>query len=146
MADAGFRPLVVQLHADHVANIRPTLLLLQAGALALLVIGVVNLGNLFLVRAGSRAKEHAVRQALGASRKHISIEVLVETTLLTVGGGLLGLAAAAGGIRLLTVLGAESLPLGSQIVFDGHLAEPYEQNTQQSPASGLSSVLQFSQS
>ena len=122
MADAGFRSLVVQLHADHVASIRPTLLLLQAGALALLLIGAVNLGNLFLVRAGSRAKEHAVRQALGASRKHIASEVLVETTLLTVGGGLLGLAIAAGGIRVLSVLGAESLPLGSQIVFDGHLA------------------------
>jgi predicted permease len=122
IADAGFRSLVVQLHGDHVASIRPTLLLLQAGALALLLIGTVNLGNLFLVRAGSRAKEHAVRQALGASRKHITSEVLVETTLLTLGGGLLGLAIAAGGIRLLSALGAESLPLGSQIVFDGRLA------------------------
>src|SRR5882757_758422 len=63
IADAGFRSLVVQLHGDHVASIRPTLLLLQAGALALLLIGTVNLGNLFLVRAGNRAKEHAVRQA-----------------------------------------------------------------------------------
>lgn len=68
MADAGFRSLVVQLHADHVAAVRPTLLLLQAGVFTLLLIGMVNLGNLFLVRAGSRAKEHAVRQALGASR------------------------------------------------------------------------------
>jgi predicted permease len=122
LADAGFRTLVVPLHADHVASIRPTLLLLQAGALTLLLIGTVNLGNLFLVRAGSRAKEHAVRQALGASRKHIASEVMVETTLLTLGGGLLGLAVAAGGIRLLSVLGAESLPLGSQIVFDARLA------------------------
>jgi predicted permease len=122
MADAGFRSLVVQLHADHTAAIRPTLLLLQAGVFTLLLIGVVNLGNLLLVRAGSRAKEHAVRQALGASRKHIASEVLVETTLLTLGGGLLGLVVAAGGIRLLGALGAEHLPLGSQIVFDGRLA------------------------
>lgn len=122
MAEAGFRSLLVRLHADHVASIRPTLLLLQAGALTLLLIGAVNLANLFLVRAGSRAKEHAVRQALGASRKHIASEVLVETTLLTLGGGLLGLAVAAVGIRLLSVLGAESLPLGSQIVFDPPLA------------------------
>jgi predicted permease len=122
MADAGFRSLVVDLHADHTAAIRPTLLLLQAGVFTLLLIGIVNLGNLFLVRAGSRAKEHAVRQALGASRKHIASEVLVETTLLTLGGGLLGLVVAAGGIRLLSALGAEHLPLGSQIVFDGRLA------------------------
>jgi predicted permease len=122
MAEAGFRSLVVELHADHVAAVRPTLLLLQAGVFTLLLIGVVNLGNLFLVRAGSRAKEHAVRQALGASRKHIASEVLVETTLLTLGGGLLGLVVAAGGIRLLSALGAEHLPLGSQIVFDVRLA------------------------
>jgi predicted permease len=63
-----------------------------------------------------------VRQALGASRKHIAGEVLVETTLLTLGGGLLGLVVAAGGIRLLGALGAERLPLGSRIVFDGRLA------------------------
>ncbi len=122
MADAGFRSLVVQLQADHTAAIRPALLLLQAGVFTLLLIGVVNLGNLFLVRAGSRAKEHAVRQALGASRKHIASEVVVETTLLTLGGGLLGLVVAGGGIRLLSALGAEHLPLGSQIVFDGRLA------------------------
>ena len=121
MADAGFRSMVVPLHADHVAAVRPTLLLLQAGVLTLLLIGVVNLGNLFLVRAASRAKEHAVRQALGASRKHIASEVLVETTLLTLGGGMLGLAFAAGGIRLLSVFGAEHLPLGSQIAFDARL-------------------------
>jgi hypothetical protein len=48
--------------------------------------------------------------------------VLVETTLLTLAGGLLGLAAAAGGIRLLTALGADRLPLGSHIGFDSRLA------------------------
>jgi predicted permease len=122
MAAAGFRSLVVPLHGDHVAAIRPTLLLLQAGVLTLLLIGAVNLGNLFLVRASSRAKELAVRQALGASRKHIASEVLVETTLLTLAGGLLGLAVAAGGIRLLSTLGADRLPLGSHIVFDARLA------------------------
>jgi predicted permease len=122
MADAGFRSLVVPLHADHVAAIRPTLLLLQAGVLTLLLISVVNLGNLLLIRAGSRAKELAVRRALGASRRHVISEVLVETTLLTLAGGLLGLAAAAGGIRLLSAFAADRLPLGSHIAFDARLA------------------------
>jgi predicted permease len=122
MADAGFRSLVVPLHADHVAAIRPTLLLLQAGVLTLLLIGVVNLGNLLLIRAGSRAKELAVRRALGASRRHVISEVLVETTLLTLTGGLLGLAVAAGAIRLLSALGTDRLPLGSHIAFDARLA------------------------
>ena len=122
IADAGFRSLVVPLHADHVATIRPTLLLLQVGVLALLLIGTVNLVNLLLIRASGRVKEQAVRQALGASRRHVVSEVVVETTLLTLIGGLLGLAVSAGGIRLLSELGTDRLPLGSHIAFDGRLA------------------------
>ena len=122
IADAGFRSLVVPLHADHVATIRPTLLLLEAGVLVLLCIGAVNLVNLLLIRAGGRVKELAVRQALGASHGYIVSETLVETTLLTVAGGLLGLVIGAGGIRLLRVLGADRLPLGGGIAFDARLA------------------------
>ena len=122
MASAGFRSLVVPLHADHVASIRPTLLLLEAGVLVLLLIGVVNLANLLLVRANARAKELAVRQALGASRGHLVSGVLVETTGITLAGGLLGVAAAAGGIRLLAALGADRLPLGAHMAVDGRVA------------------------
>ncbi|MGH9622064.1 MAG: FtsX-like permease family protein, partial [Bryobacteraceae bacterium] len=119
---AGFRSLVVPLHADQVASIRPTLLLLEAGVLVLLLIGMVNLVNLLLVRATSRSKELAVRQALGASRAHVACEVAAETTLLTLLGGLLGLAVAAAGIRLVAALGADRLAFGAQIAFDGRLA------------------------
>ncbi|HEX4496302.1 MAG TPA: ABC transporter permease, partial [Thermoanaerobaculia bacterium] len=122
MADAGFRSLVVSLRADHVAAVRPTLLLVQAGALFLLLIGGVNLVNLLLIRASGRVKELAVRQALGASRRHLVIGALVESTLLALAGGLLGLAAGAGGIRLLGLLGVDRLPLGSHVSFDGSLA------------------------
>ena len=122
IADAGFRSLVVPLRADHVAAVRPTLLLLEAGALVLLLIGAVNLVNLLLIRASARAKELAVRQALGAGWKYLVSEVVVETTLLTFVGGVLGLAVGAGGIRLLRALGADRLPLGSRIAFDARLA------------------------
>ncbi len=122
LADAGFRSVVVPLRADHVASIRPTLLWMQAGALALLLIGALNLANLLLVRANGRIKELAVRQALGASRWHVASEVVVETTLLTLTGGLLGLATGAAGIRLLDALGAERLPLGAAITLDARLA------------------------
>jgi predicted permease len=122
IADAGFRTIVTPLHADHVASVRPTLLLLQAGVLMLLLIGTVNLVNLLLVRANSRAKEIAVRQALGASRAHLVSEVIIETTQLTLFGGLLGLAVAAGGIRLLAALGADHLPLGAHVAFDARVA------------------------
>ena len=122
IADAGFRTLVVPLHADQVAAIRPTLLLLQAGVLALLAIGAVNLVNLLLIRASGRSKEIAVRQALGASRRHVVTEAAVEAALLTLTGGGLALAVGAGGIRLVTALGANRLPLGSDIHFDPRLA------------------------
>jgi predicted permease len=59
---------------------------------------------------------------MGASRRHIVRQVLVETVLLTCGGGLLGLAVGAWGVRLLQVLGADRLPLGARLEFDGWLA------------------------
>jgi predicted permease len=122
MAEAGFRSPVLSLHADHVRSIRPTLWLMQGGVFFLLLIGAVNLVNLLLIRASGRAKEMAIRQSMGASRRHVVTQVMTETVLLTLVGGLLGLVVGAWGIRLLEVLGADRLPLGAHIVFDGWLA------------------------
>ncbi len=122
MADAGFRSLVRPLHAEHVRSIRPTLLLMQGGVFFLLLIGAVNLVNLLLIRASDRAKEMAIRQSMGASRGHIVRQVLTETVLLTTTGGLLGVLVGVWGTQLLQVLGANRLPLGAHIVFDGWLA------------------------
>jgi len=122
MAEAGFRSLVRPLHAEHVRSIRPTLLLMQAGVFFLLLIGAVNLVNLLLIRASGRAKEMAIRRSMGASRVHVVRQVIIETVLLTFLGGLLGLAVGAWGIRLFEVLGADRLPLGAHIAFDGWLA------------------------
>ena len=122
MAAAGFRSPVVPLHADHVRSIRPTLLLMQGSAVFLLVMGAVNLVNLLLIRASSHMKDMAIRRSMGASRRHVVRHVLVETLLLTVVGGLVGLVVGASGIRLLEVLGADRLPLGTRLAFDGRLA------------------------
>ncbi len=122
MAEAGFRSPVVPLQAHHIRSIRPTLWLMQAGVFFLLLIGAVNLVNLLLIRASGRAKEMAIRQSMGASRGHVVRQVLTETVLLTTAGGLLGVVAGAWGTQLLQVLGANRLPLGAQIVFDGSLA------------------------
>src|SRR5437660_4399241 len=122
MTEAGFRSLVRPLHAEHVRSIRPTLLLMQAGVFFLFLIGAVNLVNLLLIRASGRGKEMAIRRSMGASRAHVVRQVMIETVLLTFVGGLLGLAVGAWGIRLLEVLGANRLPLGAHIAFDGWLA------------------------
>src|SRR5437764_144949 len=122
MAEAGFRSPVYPLHADHVRSIRPTLWLMQAGVFFLLLIGAVNLVNLLLIRASGRAKEMAIRQSMGAGRRHVVTQVMTETVALTFVGGVLGVMVGAWGIHLLEILGASRLPLGAHIGFDGSLA------------------------
>ena len=122
MAEAGFRSPVLSLHGFHVRSIRPTLWLMQAGVFFLLLIGAVNLINLLLIRASSRVKEMAIRQSMGASRRHVVQQVLAETILLTAIGGLLGVVVGAWGTQLLQLLGANRLPLGAHIAFDGWIA------------------------
>ncbi len=120
--NSGYYSGVYPLHADHVRDVRAILLLLQAGVLALLLIGGINLVNLLLIRANGRAKEFAVRQALGAGRRHLAGEVMLETVLLSLAGGLLGLLFGAFGIDLLSRLGTDRLPLGATIEFDRRVA------------------------
>lgn len=103
--NAGFHTRVRSLHAEIVREVRPVLLLLQVGVLFLLVIGLGNLVNLLLIRASSRTKEVAVRQALGAGQAALARGVFAETVLLSVAGGGLGLLVAAFGLELIGLLG-----------------------------------------
>lgn len=120
--EGGYRTYVHRLHADIVQSVRPILLLLQAGVLSLLVIGGVNIINLLLIRAYGRTKEFAVRQALGAGGRHITKDILLETMMLTLVGGALGIFVGGIGISLLSSLGTHLLPLGANIVFDTRVA------------------------
>ncbi|HVW22803.1 MAG TPA: ADOP family duplicated permease [Opitutaceae bacterium] len=119
---AGFHTTVAGLREDHVREVRPMLLILQAGVALLLLIGAVNLANLFLIRATNRTKEIAVRRALGARGRHLVSEVLAETLLVGLAGGLLGILLGAFGVRLLGLLGTDALPLGADVRFDGPVA------------------------
>jgi len=119
---AKYHTNIYPLHADHIREVRPILLLLQGGVLFLLLIGGVNLVNLLLIRASGRSKELAVRQALGAGVQHVVGDVLMESVLLAVAGGLGGLIVGALGIKLLMLLGTEQLPLGATVLFDLRLA------------------------
>jgi predicted permease len=110
VVDAGFRTEVADLHEDFVKEVRPSLLLLQAGVLFLLLIGAVNLSNLFLVRASARHKEFSLRQVLGAGRIQISRLLVAESLMVALAGGLLGLGLGWAGIRGLETLGAADMP------------------------------------
>lgn len=118
VADAGFRSVVAGLHDDFVAKTRPMVLLLQAGVLALLGIGVVNLTNLLLVRASARAKEWSIRQVLGAGAAQLGRQLFAETLMLSLAGGLLGLAVGWVALRGLDFLGADRLPHAGDFTLD----------------------------
>ena len=120
--ETGYYTKVASLHQDHVRAVRPVLLLLQTGVLCLLLIGGVNLAGLLLIRASGRTKEFAVRQALGAGRWHTARAILIETMMLSLAGGVLGIVLSVFGLRLIELLGTDMLPLGADIGFDSRVA------------------------
>jgi predicted permease len=118
----AYHPWVESLRTAHVSSVKSVVLLVQVGALFLLVLGGINLAGLLLIRASGRAKEMAVRQVLGAGRGTLAKGILIETTMLSLAGGAGGVLLAGAGIRLAMSLGLEALPLGADITFDGRAA------------------------
>ena len=92
--------------------------MLQAIVIVVLLIACANLANLQLTRVTSRRKELAVRSALGAGGERLVRMVLVESLLLALVGGALGLAVAAGGLALVRALGLDHSNVGFEFVLD----------------------------
>lgn len=86
-----------------------------------LLIACVNVASLMLTRALAREREFAVRAALGADRKRLLAQMLTESLLLTLTGGVLGIGLAFVGIRLLTTLLRLDLPAWMQIGLDARV-------------------------
>jgi putative ABC transport system permease protein len=116
--NAGRGVRVVPLKTDVLRNVRPALLALQGAVLAVLLIACANLANLSLARSGVRQKEIALRAALGASRRRLLSQLLVESMLLAIMGGAIGLLLATGGVSILRNLGTRMLLDFSAISID----------------------------
>jgi putative ABC transport system permease protein len=106
------------LQDDLVRDVRGALLVLLAAVTLVLVIACVNVANLTLARATARDKEVALRTALGAGRGGLVRQFLVESLLLAVTGGALGLLLAWWALRILVALGEDRLPRVEEIGID----------------------------
>lgn len=106
---ADFSLHVTPLHADDVRTIRRTLVLLFGGVAFVLLIACANVANLLLARTGSRVREMTIRTALGATRSREIRQLLTESTILGIAGGVAALAVGKGALQGLLALRPPSL-------------------------------------
>jgi predicted permease len=110
--------LVVPLREDLIGDVRDSLLVLLGAVALVLLIACANLANLILVRTHGRAKEIALRGALGAGRLRVVQQILAEGLVLGAGGGVAGLAAAYYGVDLLKAMVGTALPRLGEVAVD----------------------------
>ena len=102
-------------------NFRTPMLILLGAVGFVLLIACSNIGGLLLARASARGKEYAVRVALGAQRRDLLRQALVESFMLTIGGAIAGVAGAYDGKGLLLRLAPGSLSSGFAVHVDAHV-------------------------
>jgi putative ABC transport system permease protein len=119
--DKGWGVTAVSLHEQLIGDVRTALLVLLGAVAFVLLIACANVANLVLAKTLARGKEMAIRSALGAGRMVLLRHILVETLLLSVIGGVLGLLLANTAIELSTKLLADHLPAFMDVKLDGQV-------------------------
>jgi putative ABC transport system permease protein len=110
---------VLRLRDDMTGDVRTALLVLLGAVAFVLVMGCVNVASLLLARASVREREIAVRAALGAGRGRIMRQLLTESIVLALAGGVAGIAVARVGVGALLALSAGQLPRDTDVHVDG---------------------------
>jgi hypothetical protein len=118
LVNAGFYTRVDRLQDVLVRNVRDMLYLLWGGAAFVLLIGVVNIANLTLARCNVRMKELSTRLAIGASRLQVARQLISESLLLTLAGGVAGIVTGFAMIAALRTVGLDRLPRADEIQAD----------------------------
>ncbi len=116
--EARFGSLVRPLDIDVVGDIGNMLWILLGTVGLVLLVACANVANLFLVRAEARQQELAIRLALGAEAKQVAWQLMAESLLVALIGGVLGVGLAYGGIQLLLYLQPAQLPRLNEITID----------------------------
>jgi predicted permease len=112
---------VVPLHEQTVGSMRPALTLLLGGVGFVLLMACVNLANLLLARSSVRQREMAIRAALGAGRRRLLRQTVIETLLLSCAGGALAIAAVLAGMQALLALAPGDMPRLADVHPDGRV-------------------------
>jgi len=120
-SNKGAGATLVPLKADVIGNVRGILLVLLGAVSFVLLIACVNVANLLLARATGRAREFAIRAAIGASPARVIRQLLTESVLLGAAGGVFGLLLAKWGTRALLAALPETLPRTDEIGLDSHV-------------------------
>jgi putative ABC transport system permease protein len=116
--DTGWTANVVSLTDQVVGSARRALLVVLGAVTLVLLIAAANVGNLMQVRAEARGRELAVRTALGASRPRLVRQWLVESTLVSLAGGVAGVLLAEWGVDLLVAAAPPGIPRLAEIAVD----------------------------
>jgi len=114
----AFDVRVVDLQRDLVGDVRDYLRMLLGAVMFVLLVAAVNLASASLARGTARGREMAIRLALGSGRRRLVRQLLTESTMLAIVGGVMGVGAAAWLVRVLVRLAPVSIPRPASIGLD----------------------------
>jgi putative ABC transport system permease protein len=117
----NFGIILHPLLEETVGDVKPSLLVLMAAVGLVLLIACINIANLLLTRSTERRQEMETRMALGASGSRLARQLLTESVVLSLAGGLVGIAITPPLLHGLTALAAKSLPRTVHTGIDGRV-------------------------